>query len=298
MTTESLPGAPHTTTLLARIGPVLKKFFSRLWDLFINAILQVRIWDKTYAGLMHLLIFGGVTIQVLGTFINLTQMALFVPFLELPFPRGTEYQVFELVMDLAGVAILLGVIMAAFRRLILRPKTLESSWDDYYALVMLTLIPTAGFLIEGARLAAMNPIWSAWSPVGSLVANLMRSTGMTPASAAELHSSLVFSHVILGLALVASLPFTKLRHLIYTPLNIFFRPERNSNTLEAIENIEEAELLGVGKSPNLHPSSCSHSTPVCAVGAVRKCARLPSAACHTHLKLSSRPCAPRCKPAW
>jgi nitrate reductase gamma subunit len=224
-----------------------------LWDLFINAVLQIRIWDKTYAGLMHLLIFGGVTIQVLGTFINLTQMALFVPFLELPFPRGTGYQVFELVMDLAGVAILLGVIMAAFRRLILRPKTLESSWDDYYALVMLTLIPTAGFLIEGARLAAMNPIWSAWSPVGSLVANLMRSTGMTPASAAELHSSLVFSHVILGLALVASLPFTKLRHLIYTPLNIFFRPERNSNTLEAIENIEEAELLGVGKVSEFTP---------------------------------------------
>jgi len=145
------------------------------------------------------------------------------------------------------------VIMAAFRRLILRPKTLESSWDDYYALILLTLIPLAGFMTEGARLVAMTPIWSAWSPVGSLVANLMQSAGMTPASAAELHRYLVFSHVLLGMVLVASLPFTKLRHLIYTPLNIFFRPERGSNTLEAIDDIEEAELLGVGKVSEFTP---------------------------------------------
>jgi len=180
-------------------------------------------------------------------------MALFIPLLELPFPRGASYQVFELVMDLAGVAILLGVIMAAIRRLVLRPKNLESSWDDYYALIMLTLIPLAGFMTEGARLVAMTPVWSGWSPVGSLVANLMRSADMTPASAAELHRYLVFSHVLLGLVLVASLPFTKLRHLIYTPLNIFFRPERGSNTLEAIDNIEEAELLGVGKVSEFTP---------------------------------------------
>lgn len=253
MTTESLPGTPDLNTRISHLGTSSKKYISRLWDLFINAVLQVRIWDKTYAGLMHLLIFGGVTIQVLGTFINLTQMALFIPFLELPFPRGIGYQVFELVMDLAGIAILLGVFMAAFRRLVMRPKTLESSWDDYYALVMLTLIPLAGFLTEGARLVAVTPVWSAWSPVGSLVATLMRSAGLSAASAAELHRYLVFSHVILGLVLAASLPFTKLRHLLYSPLNIFFRPERDSNTLEAIDNIEEAELLGVGKVSEFTP---------------------------------------------
>ncbi|MBK5106501.1 MAG: respiratory nitrate reductase subunit gamma [Anaerolineales bacterium] len=253
MTTESIPGTPDMNTRITSLAPSKRKFFSRLWDLLINAVLQVRIWDNAYAGLMHLLIFGGVAIQVLGTFVNLTQMALFIPLLELPFPRGTGYQVFELVMDLAGVVILLGVIMAAFRRLVLRPKNLESSWDDYYALIMLTLIPLAGFMTEGARLVAMTPVWSAWSPVGSLVANLMRSAGMTPASAAEVHRYLVFSHVLLGLVLVASLPFTKLRHLIYTPLNIFFRPERGSNTLEAIDNIEEAELLGVGKVSEFTP---------------------------------------------
>lgn len=247
MISESMAGKPTLSSRLADLWPALKVLPGRLWDLFINTVVQVRIWDKSYAGLMHLLIFGGVTIQVLGTFVNLTQMALFIPFLELPFPRGTGYQIFEIVMDAAGVAILAGVVMAAFRRLVLRPKTLESSWDDYYALTMLTLIPLAGFLTEAARLTAVNPAWAAWSPVGSLIANLLGSLGLTPESAAELHRYLVYSHIILGLMFIASLPFTKLRHLIYTPLNILFRSRRKTSTLEKIDNIEEAELLGVGK---------------------------------------------------
>ena len=251
MTTNSLSGSSNR---LSQLSSSLKQLFPRLWDLFVNTVLQVRIWKKAYPGLMHVLIFGGVIIQVLGTIVNLTQMQLFIPLLELPFPRGTGYLIFELVMDFAGLAILIGVGMALFRRLVLRPKTLESSWDDYYALTMLALIPLVGFTVEGTRFVSISPVWAAWSPVGNLVANLMRAAGMTPDSAANLHRYLVFTHVLLGLAAVASIPFTKLRHLIYTPLNIFFKPGRDSNTLEKIDDIEEAEILGVGKISEFTPN--------------------------------------------
>jgi Fe-S oxidoreductase len=253
MTTNSISGNSRISDWITNITPSVKQFFSRLWDLFVNAVLQVRIWDRAYPGLMHVLIFGGVTIQVLGTFINLTQMPLFIPLLELPIPRGTGYIIFELVMDLAGVAILIGVAMATFRRLVLRPKTQETSWDDYYALIMLALIPLVGFTIEATRFVSTSPPWAAWSPVGSWVANLMRSAGMTPEAAAGFHRSLVITHVLLGLVLVASIPFTKLRHLIYTPLNIFFKPQRKSSVLEKIDDIEEAEILGVGKVSEFTP---------------------------------------------
>ena len=251
MTTNSLSSSSNR---LSQLSSSLKQLYPRLWDLFVNTILQVRIWDKAYPGLMHVLIFGGVTIQVLGTIVNLTQMQLFIPLLELPFPRGTGYLIFELVMDFAGLAILIGVGMALFRRLVLRPKTLESSWDDYYALTMLALIPLVGFAVEGTRFISTSPAWAAWSPVGNLVANLMRAAAMTPDSAANLHRYLVFTHILLGLATVASIPFTKLRHLIYTPLNIFFKPGRDSNTLEKIDDIEEAEILGVGKISEFSPN--------------------------------------------
>ncbi len=243
MTTNTKSGSSH---YYARLSS-LNRLFSRLWDVFVNAVIQVRIWDKAYAGIMHVLIFGGVTIQVLGTFVNLTQMQLFIPLLELPFPRSSGYLIFELVMDLAGIAILLGVLMALFRRLVIRPKTLESNWDDYYALTLLALIPLAGFTTEGARIVAAAPSWAVWSPIGNQVAILMRAAGMTPEAAASLHSYLFYTHILLGLALVASIPFTKLRHLIYAPLNIGLKPRRKSSTLEKIDDIEEAEILGVGK---------------------------------------------------
>jgi Fe-S oxidoreductase len=254
MTTDSLSGSSQSPNRISHLGSSSDQFFSRLGDLFINAVIQVRIWDNAYAGLMHVLIFGGVTIQVLGTLVNLTQMQLFIPFLELPFPRGSGYLIFELVMDLAGVAILVGVIMALLRRLVLRPKTLQTSWDDYYALTLLALIPLIGFTVEGARLISISPAWAPWSPVGNLVANFMRLTGMTPESAAGLHRYLVYAHVLLGLVLFASIPFTKLRHLIYTPLNIFLRPRRKSSTLQKIDDLEEAELLGVGKISEFTPA--------------------------------------------
>jgi Fe-S oxidoreductase len=271
MTTNSITGASNS---FSRLLDSLRQLLPRLWDLFVNAILQIRIWDKAYPGLMHVLIFGGVTIQVLGTFINLTQMQLFIPFLELSFPRGNGYMIFELVMDLAGLAILIGVSMALFRRLVLRPKTIESSWDDYYALTMLVLIPLVGFTVEGARFVIFSPAWASWSPIGILVADLMRAAGMTPESAANLHRYLVIAHVLFGLALVASIPYTKLRHLIYTPLNIFFKPDREASTLEKIEDIEEAEILGVGKISEFTPNqllsfdacvSCGRCEEVCPV---------------------------------
>lgn len=228
----------------------LKKFFHEagphVGDFFTNAIGQVRVLKKAYPGLMHLLIFWGVTIQIIGTVINLLQMQLFLPFVENPFPRGNTYLGFELVMDLAGLMILLGVLMAAFRRGVIKPKTLETRGDDVYALVLLTLIPLVGFTLEGLRLVITNPAWKGWSPVGNLVAKLLIGLGLTPEFAGSAHSVLFWTHVVLGLGFIASIPFTKFRHLIMVPLNILAKPKREGGVLALIEDIEETEFLGVG----------------------------------------------------
>jgi Fe-S oxidoreductase/nitrate reductase gamma subunit len=233
-------------TWTAGQSKIIRRFIPRVRDFFVHAIIQVRVLRKAYPGIMHALIFWGVVIQVIGTAINLMQMALFIPFVELPFPRSTTYLVFELVMDLAGIAILIGVIMAAFRRIVLRPDTLETRTDDYYALLLLGLIPIVGFTLEATRILSVEPDWFSWSPVGSQVALFLQSLGMTPAGAMSLHPILFWTHFILAGILVASIPFTKMRHLIYTPLNVVLRPFRKTGTLEKIDNIEEAEILGVG----------------------------------------------------
>ncbi len=216
-------------------------------DLLVNVLGQARVLRKAYPGLMHLLIFWGVSLQIVGTIINILQMGLFFPFTAPEFLKGNAYLIYELTMDLAGVAILLGVLMAASRRFVLRPKTLETRWDDVYALVLLASIPLVGFTMEGFRLVSTNPPWAAWSPVGNMIANGLRSAGISPETAASIHPYFFWAHFTLGLTLFASIPFTKLRHLFITPLNILTRPHRPASSLQKIENLEEAEVLGVGK---------------------------------------------------
>lgn len=231
----------------------MREFFTRFVDFLANVVLQLRTYRKLYPGIMHAMIFWGVTIQVLGTAINLMQMALFIPMVVLPFPRGQLYLAFELVMDLAGLAILLGVSMALLRRLVARPKTLETRRDDLAVLALLALIPLAGFTLEGLRLTADAPAWSGWSPVGSIISKGFIALGLTPEKAAAAHGWFFWGHIALALTLVASIPFTKLRHLVYTPLNVLLRPRRKAGELQQIENIDETDVLGVGKVSEFTP---------------------------------------------
>jgi Fe-S oxidoreductase/nitrate reductase gamma subunit len=249
MTSEAIP----TNTRKDPTIEVIKGNLPRVRDFFVHAIGQVRILRKPYPGIMHLLIFWGVTIQLVGTAINLMQMALFIPFVELPFPRANGYLFYELIMDLAGVAILVGVSLAAYRRAFTKPKTLDTGKEDVYILVMLALIPIMGFTLESLRLLSVSPEWARWSPIGSILANLLNLLGVTPEAAANWHQTLLLTHIILVLVLIASIPFTKLRHLIVAPLNLTLRPLRNPGTLNKIEDIEETDQLGVGLITEFNP---------------------------------------------
>jgi Fe-S oxidoreductase/nitrate reductase gamma subunit len=246
MTAQATTQSGSKTPRLQPIAAAWEKARPRIRDFFVHALVQVRVLKKAYPAVMHKLIYIGVTIQVLGTIILLLNMLLFFPW-TITFPRGRADLIYELVMDIAGVMILAGVFMAFFRRLVLRPKTLESRWDDYYALILLTLIPLLGFTMEGTRLLATTSPWAAWSPVGNLVGRLMAFLGMTTQGATQLHDVLWWVHAGVALVLVASIPFTKMRHMVYIPLNVIFRPLRKMGTLEKIENIDQAEILGVGK---------------------------------------------------
>jgi len=245
-----------TDALLDNQKPVAdrwKKLGPQVKDFFVQIIAQVRILKKAYPGIMHFLIFWGVVIQVLGTIINILQMKLFLPWVISTFPRNNWYLAYELAMDIAGLFILLGVLMAAFRRYVLRPKTLETHWDDTVALVLLFLIVFVGFTNEGIRLLVTTPPWAQWSPVGNWVAGLMSGMGFPVDQAAAVHDALVWIHVALALLLVGLIPFTKMRHMVNTPLNILLRNRHQEGAIEKIEDIETTELLGVGKITEFTP---------------------------------------------
>lgn len=241
MTTEAIP---VNAAQPARLD--VRRSLRGAREFLLHAVVQDRVLQRVYPGIMHFSLFWGVTIQVLGTLVNLTQRKLFIPFI-LPWPTGASYLWFELIMDLAGAMILLGVLMAFVRRAILRPASLVSRWDDWLALALLTLIPVLGFTTEGIRLMAVEPAWRAWSPIGSVFASAFSSWGLSLNAGVVLHPYFVIAHAMAGLALIAVIPFTKLRHLVTGPLNIVLRPQRKTGELSTIEDIEQTEKLGVGE---------------------------------------------------
>ncbi len=240
-----------TTTTQQAPRLILHKHALR--DFFVQVIGQKRVLKKWYPGLMHFLIFWGVVVQVIGTAINLMQMKLFLPFALETFPRMSWYLGYEMAMDVAGLFIIIGVLMAGFRRLVLRPRELQTNWDDWFALGMLLLIALLGFTNEAMRLIVVDPPWAAWSPIGNWLAGVFLAAGMTTEQAFEWHNTLVVVHVIVALLLVAAVPFTKLRHMLTGPLNILVRPQEPMGAMQKIEDIETTELLGVGKIAEFTP---------------------------------------------
>ena len=244
---------------------------SRGRDLLIHVLAQARTWRKPYRGVMHALMFWGMIVSMAGHVILLLQYPLFTPFV-IPFPRDAAYLLFELVMDLAGLALLTGVAMAAYRRYVQRPATLESRWDDAWALAFLALVAAVGYITEAYRIVITSPDWSGWMPAANALAGLLRALHITPAMAAQGHQIILYAHVLLGLAFFASLPFTKMRHLIMGPWHILVKPFRAPGVIPKIENIEETEQLGVETMSEFEPQQllsfdacmrCGRCTELC-----------------------------------
>jgi Fe-S oxidoreductase/nitrate reductase gamma subunit len=231
-----------------------RRWLRSLRDFFLHAVVQDRVLKRLYPGIMHLMIFWGMTIQILGTAINLLQYPLFIP-VELNFPRGAAYLGFELVMDIGGAMILIGLLMAFARRAFFKPDYLPNRWDDWYALALLFAITTIGFVSEAVRILATNPQWRAWSPIGNLIAAGLAGLGVEVAPQAPIHGTLFWAHTAVGTLFFVSLPFTKLRHMITGPLNIVFRPQRKAGELEIITDLETAETLGAGEISEYPPTA-------------------------------------------
>jgi len=220
----------------------------------VYAIGQVRVARDIYPGIMHLLIFWGFTISTIGYLIAATQTDLFIPVLQLPFPRDEFYLAYELVLDLSGLALTLGILMALFRRYVLRPARLDQQLDDLYALLILLAFPVTGYLLEALRLVALQPSWAAWSPIGNWTAQLLTTLGVTEATARAWHAAAWWAHIGVIALFLASLPFTKLSHLITAPFNVVLKPLRPTGALPAIQNLEQAETFGAGKLEEFAPA--------------------------------------------
>jgi len=201
--------------------PRLDHITDRIRRSVVNAFAQKKVLRKRFPGLIHLLIYSGTIVLLIGT----TLVMLNVDFWDVVFRReflvGDFYLFFELFLDAFGLVAMAGLVLAIYRRTVSRSKNLPTTSDDVYILATLLVILLTGYLMEAIRLAVDKPPWAPWSFVGYELARLLQARGLV-VQLASIYQGLWWFHALLAFAAVASIPYTKLFHVITSPLNALF----------------------------------------------------------------------------
>jgi Fe-S oxidoreductase/nitrate reductase gamma subunit len=226
-----------------RYDQLIRRIISKLY----YGVLQARNLEKPFPGIMHLLIFWGFVILFIGTVIIFLQEDLTLPIFNYEFLQGNFYLWYSLILDLFGVLAIIGVLLALYRRFFLRPESLDNKSEDFLSLYWLLLVLLTGFSNEGLRIAGTNPDFERWSFAGWQIASGIKSLGMDLNSILTLHRISWWTHLLLAFGFIGYIAYSKLLHIISSPLNIFFRSFEPIGLIKPIPDLENQETFGISK---------------------------------------------------
>jgi nitrate reductase gamma subunit len=213
----------------------------------IHALGQVRTLSQAYPGVMHAIMFWGFLALFMGTVLATIDYDITLPLAGYKLLKGDFYLVYETVLDLFGLFFVIGLGMAMWRRFVMRPARIDPTARFANVLALLFVINLTGFIMEACRLAVVQPWWAPYSPVGYALGKAMLGVGVGEAALRATHLSVWLFHAAISLFFIAIIPRSYFVHLITTPLNIFFSKLTPRGEIRKIDNIEEAESLGISK---------------------------------------------------
>lgn len=226
----------------------------RLGMLLKNGLFQIKTFRQAYPGVMHALIFFGFVVLTIGTTFDALEVHVTEP-LGVTFLVGNTYLIFSLAMEIFGLCIFAGVILALYRRYVTKPDFLgykgemDNRPDDLGVLLLIGAIIITGFVIEALRIHVTMPPWEVWSFGGWWLAKAF--AGMDAETAKTLHKLSWWVHSFLVFGFIAYIPYSRLLHIITSPANQFMASLKPTGTLEPIMDFENAESFGVGKLEDL-----------------------------------------------
>lgn len=224
-----------------RFDNIGKRISSFLW----YGIAQKKVLEEWYGGLLHFFIFWGFVILLLGVIEII--IAGFVDNFKLPL-IGNIY-LYSL-QDIFTILVIIGVFMAFFRRLVLRPERLKEHQFD--AMLILSLILFIMFAILGVKgieilkTNALNSPESVYTPGAHFVAQMFYGTSLPDLTI--WYKIFLWAHLFLILGFLVYIPFSKHLHLLGSIPNVYFRSLRPKGSLTKINLEDEStESFGVNK---------------------------------------------------
>jgi Fe-S oxidoreductase/nitrate reductase gamma subunit len=236
----------------------LSDWGKRLKILLREVLLQKQVRNSSFPSIMHSLVFYSFAVLFITTLIVMVEYdAGHLLGIRLNIFQGFVYVFFSVASELAGILVLIGVAMAAFRRYTLKPETLPNTTEDGLVLLLVAALVVTGYLTEGLRIAVIGDQWKMITPVGWGVSGLF--TGIGESTGKSIHASLWWIHTIFAMSWIALIPYTKFVHLLFLPANVFFSKIKPRGELQRpdIEKLMEsadadAELkIGIQKADEL-----------------------------------------------
>jgi Fe-S oxidoreductase len=222
------------------------------------------------AGVGHLFVFYGFLVLFAGTAILAFQDDFAKPVLGFDFWHGWFYKLYSLFLDVFGAALVLGLAYFAVKRGILRPFRLRY-WrpaepaeplrdqphryrlGDWFFLGSLFFLALTGFLLESFRIAADNPSFEVWAPIGWLIGHGFRAIGFDDGAAADARAVDWWVHGVVALFWVSSIPFTKAVHMLAGPAGVAAKDDRAGNRLAPLPAGAKAADVGYAFIDSLLP---------------------------------------------
>jgi Fe-S oxidoreductase/nitrate reductase gamma subunit len=210
----------------------------RLKTLFVDGFAHRSILRDPYPGTLHLILFTGFLFPLFVIFI--VQFMFTLP--------PVLSNLASLLLDIIGFAALISILLLLYRRYIGRPQRLSNTPDDLAALLLILSIILTGFLVEGLRLSVIGMDKQAWAPIGNTIALFWNATGLDHSAKGTLTTLIFRIHFFLVLATIAYIPFSKLFHILSSPLNILYRSLEPKGAVSHMDlEDEDAESFGISK---------------------------------------------------
>ncbi|SIT87094.1 Fe-S oxidoreductase [Pontibaca methylaminivorans] len=238
--------------------------FGTMWETVLSHRTIKRRARK--AGSMHAWIFYGFTLLFIGTSTITLDQDITGPF-GIHFWYGWFYLAFGTVMDLAGVALIAGLLYMMYRRKWLKLPRLDYTRpdrdasdpdydrsdyrrEDWAFLWTLIIIAITGFFLEAARVVwLMNDpeVWAVrWhAPVGTALAYVMMGLGLGPEGGGVMRMGLWWFHGILALTFIALVPYTKVKHIFTAMGSLMARDPKGKRRMP--ETDVDADRIGFSR---------------------------------------------------
>ncbi|WP_025843664.1 (Fe-S)-binding protein [Brevibacillus agri] len=237
----------YSRYLFIKLGkkPDVKDDFGARINLMLdNVIFHKKLLKDKKSGIMHVVMFYGFIILQFGA-IELVIKGLSKGF-ELPF--GSAHKYFSLMQEITTFLILAAVGYAFYRRYIEKLKRLKRGFKSGIVLLLISSLMATVLLS-----LAFEQIWlgheaSGFAPISSVIAMAFSAIGVGTTGGAVLFYVFWWAHLIILLGFAVYVPQSKHAHLLFAPVNVWFKKLAPPGKLSSINFEDETqEVFGVGK---------------------------------------------------